>query len=64
LSFERLLSRLLEALILVLSESVLEFTVFRVASLSGSGCVLIKEWEVIAFASRQLKVCEYQNFGL
>ncbi|KAA3461771.1 CCHC-type integrase [Gossypium australe] len=52
---------LTKASVLTQPKSGKEFTVYSDASLSGLGCVLMNEGEVIAYASRQLKTHEKKN---
>ncbi|KAG8496961.1 hypothetical protein CXB51_008163 [Gossypium anomalum] len=55
-SFEKLKALLTEAPVLVQPEPGKEFMVYSDASLNGLGCVLMQEGNVIAYASRQLKL--------
>ncbi|KAK8583482.1 hypothetical protein V6N13_108843 [Hibiscus sabdariffa] len=54
-SFEKLKEALTQAPVLVQPESGKDFAVYRDASHSGLGCVLMQEGRVIAYASRQLR---------
>ncbi|KAA3483719.1 integrase [Gossypium australe] len=55
-SFKQLNALLTEALVLVQPESGKEFVVFNDTSLNGLGCVFMQEGNVVAYASRQLKL--------
>ena len=57
-SFQELKKRLTTALVLTLQESTQGFVVYYDASILALGCVVIKNGEVLAYASRQLKVHE------
>ncbi len=46
---------LTEAPVLTLSTPGQEYTVYSDVSHNGLGCVLMQDWNVIAYASRQLK---------
>ena len=56
--FQMLNDRLTSAPVLTLSESIKGFLVYCDASCVGLGCVLMKHDNVIAYASRKLKVHE------
>jgi hypothetical protein len=55
ISFQTLKNKLVNAPILILSESGKRFTVYTDASHIGLGCVLMQNGKVIAYGSRQLK---------
>jgi hypothetical protein len=57
-SFETLKQKLTTAPVLVLLDVHKPFSVYRDASYTGLGCVLMQEWKVVAYSSRQLKVHE------
>ncbi|KAH0672692.1 hypothetical protein KY290_024922 [Solanum tuberosum] len=57
-SFQELKDRLTSAPMLTLPEGTDGFVVYYDASRIGLGCVLIQNWKVIAYASRQLKIHE------
>ncbi|KAM0059597.1 putative nucleotidyltransferase, Ribonuclease H [Helianthus debilis subsp. tardiflorus] len=57
-SFEVLKQKLSNAPVLTLPEGTDEFVVYCDASHTGMGCVLMQKGQVIAYASRQLKVHE------
>ncbi|GKB86684.1 putative reverse transcriptase domain-containing protein, partial [Tanacetum coccineum] len=57
-AFHTLKSKLCDALILSLPDGVEDFVVYCDASNQGLGCVLMQRGKVIAYASRQLKICE------
>ena len=50
--------KLVSAPVLALPESVKEFSIYSDASIQGLGCVLMQDGQVIAYASRQLKLHE------
>ena len=50
--------KLTTAPVLVLLDVHKPFSVYRDASYTGLGCVLMQEWKVVAYSSRQLKVHE------
>ena len=60
-SFERLNEILVEAPVLIQPTSGREYTMHSDASRIGLGCVLMQDWKVVAYASRQLKPYE-QNY--
>ncbi|RDX71682.1 Retrovirus-related Pol polyprotein from transposon 17.6, partial [Mucuna pruriens] len=57
-SFQELKRRLTTSLVLILLDPNKSFVVYCDASHQGLGCVLIQEWKVVAYASRQLKLHE------
>jgi hypothetical protein len=57
-SFEMLKQKLTTASVLVLPDVHKPFSVYCDASYTGLGCVLMQEWKVVAYSSRQLKVHE------
>ncbi|KAK8590231.1 hypothetical protein V6N12_024610 [Hibiscus sabdariffa] len=54
-SFDQLKKALTHVPVLTQPESGNEFTVYSGASHLGLGCVLMQDWKVVAYASRQLK---------
>ena len=58
-AFQELKKRLMSALILAFPTIEKDFIVYSDASRSGLGCVLMQEGRVIACASRQLKIHEW-----
>lgn len=54
--FLELKDRLTSTPVLTLFKGTDGFVVYFDASRIGSGCVLMKNWKVIAYASRQLKI--------
>jgi hypothetical protein len=65
-SFEMLKQKLTTAPVLVLPDVHKPFSVYCDASYTGLGCVLMQEWRVVAYSSRQLKIHEknYPTHGL
>ena len=61
-SFQELKTRLTTALVLIILERGLNYTVYCDASRDGLGCVLMQEGKVMAYGSRQLKTHE-KNLG-
>ena len=57
-NFEELKRRLTNTLVLTIPNTNQSFEVFSDASYQGLGCVLMQNRKVVAYASRQLKVCE------
>ena len=57
-SFQELKVRLTIALIVIILERGLSYSVFCDASREGLGCVLMQEDKVVAYGSRQLKTHE------
>ena len=60
-SFEQLKGMLVEAPVLTQPTPGKEYTLYSDASCIGLGCVLMQDWKVVAYASRQLKPHE-QNY--
>ena len=60
-AFQELNRRLTTALILIIPDRELGYTVYCDASRAGLGCVLMQSGRVIAYGSRQLKNHE-QNY--
>ncbi|CAA0828817.1 Uncharacterized mitochondrial protein AtMg00860, partial [Striga hermonthica] len=60
-SFQELKRRLTSAPVLTIPDPSRSFTIFSDASRQGLGCVLMKDGQVVAYASRQLKPHE-QNY--
>ena len=57
-AFNELKRRLTSAPVLVVPDPEVMYTVYTDASRSGLSCVLMQEGNVIAYASRQLKLHE------
>ena len=57
-SFQELKKRLVSAPVLCLPDLEKDFQVYCDASHQGLGGVLMQEWKVVAYASRQLKTHE------
>ena len=58
-SFDKLKDKLTTAPVLTLPEGVDDFVVYYDASRVGLGCVFMQHGKVVAYASRQLKVHEW-----
>jgi hypothetical protein len=56
-SFETL-KKLTTAPVLILPDVHKPFSIYCDASYTGLGCVLMQEWRVVAYSSRQLKIHE------
>jgi hypothetical protein len=54
-SFQELKRRLTTALVLTLPDIQQDFVIYCDASRQGLGCVLMRDGNVVAYASRQLK---------
>ena len=65
-SFQMLKKKLVSAPVLTLAISGKEFIIYSDASIQGLGCVLMQDRNVIAYASRQLKLheCNYPTHDL
>jgi ribonuclease HI len=57
-SFETLKRKLTTSPVLILPDVHKPFSVYCDASYIGQGCVLMQEWRVVAYSSRQLKIHE------
>ncbi|GJV77355.1 retrotransposon protein, putative, ty3-gypsy subclass [Tanacetum coccineum] len=58
-SFEELKRRLVSSPVLNLPSGIDGYQIYSDASKKGLGCILVQHGKVIAYASRQMKPCEY-----